>query len=160
MKDRNWLDRQLEGARVTVASWSERKKAALKAQISGEREMSAAGNVPCQNLREANLTRAIEWEGGAGVKLSLSYRGNELAGECGEACNILKKLDREAMGMVGSKATKDQLADELADVVICADLCAMDLGIDLDAAVARKFNKTSIKYGLNTRMKELGVKMP
>ena len=101
-------------------------------------------------LREANKWRHIEWSQGNAI--SLSYRGNELAGEVGEACNILKKLDREQMGIVGSRASKDQLADELADVVICVDLIAMDMSIDLAAAVRRKFNATSEKYGLKTRI--------
>jgi NTP pyrophosphatase (non-canonical NTP hydrolase) len=102
-------------------------------------------------LREANQARHAEWT--KNEYISPSFRGNEMAGEVGEACNILKKLEREQRGFVGSRATMEQLADELADVVICADLCAMDFGIDLMAAVARKFNKTSIKYGLNTRLK-------
>jgi hypothetical protein len=42
MKKQNWLDRQLEVTRVTVGSWSERKKAALKAQISDSSELPAA----------------------------------------------------------------------------------------------------------------------
>jgi hypothetical protein len=40
MDDRNWLDRQLKEARVAVGSWSERKRAVLKAQISGRRRTS------------------------------------------------------------------------------------------------------------------------
>lgn len=128
---------------------------AVKCQKCGEHYWAGEAHI-CPilytSLRDANFMRAKEWEGGAGVKLSLSYRGNELAGECGEACNILKKLDREILGMVGSRATVEQLAEELADVIICVDLCAMDLGIDLDKAVAKKFNKTSEKYGLNTKM--------
>ena len=102
-------------------------------------------------LRDANRTRQAEWD--QDNQITLTYRGNELAGEVGEACNVLKKLERERLGIRGSRATVDQLADELADVVICADLIAMDLGIDLDAAVARKFNTTSEKVGLKTRLK-------
>jgi len=113
---------------------------------------SGLANVTFSTLREANITRDIEW--GAGQKFSLSYRGNELAGEVGEACNILKKLDRERMGLVGSRADLEKLADELADVVICVDLAAMDVGIDLAAAVARKFNMTSDKNGLKTKLPE------
>jgi NTP pyrophosphatase (non-canonical NTP hydrolase) len=103
-------------------------------------------------LRIANLARDKEWVGG--VALSLSFRGNELAGETGEACNMLKKLDRELMGLRGSRATVEQLAEELADVVICADLIAMTVGFDLGEAVRRKFNATSDKYGLSTKIGE------
>ncbi len=103
-------------------------------------------------LREANLARDAIWA--KGDKMTPSFRGNELGGEAGEAQNILKKLDRERMGMVGSRASLDDLAEELADVIICCDLAAMDYGIDLAAAVARKFNKTSDKYGLPVMMEE------
>jgi NTP pyrophosphatase (non-canonical NTP hydrolase) len=101
-------------------------------------------------LRAANVARNKEWD--AGGQISLSFRGNELAGETGEACNVIKKLDRERLGLRGSRATKEQLAEELADVIICADLIAMDVGIDLEDAVRRKFNKTSENNGLQTRM--------
>jgi NTP pyrophosphatase (non-canonical NTP hydrolase) len=101
-------------------------------------------------LRAANEARQREWD--AGNKLTLAYRGNELAGEAGEACNVIKKLERERLGIRGSRDTVAHLAEELADVVICADLIAMAEGIDLDAAVAAKFNATSEKVGLQTRM--------
>ena len=104
-------------------------------------------------LRRANIARDREWVSpGAGAKLSLSFRGNELAGEVGEACNVIKKLEREQLGLIGSRATVDDLAEELADGVICIDLIAMDLDIDIGAAVEAKFNKTSEKRSLSTRL--------
>ena len=102
------------------------------------------------SLREANAVRQREWDQEGGV--TLSYRGNELAGETGEACNVLKKLERERVGIRGSRETVAHLAEELADVVICVDLIALAVGIDLDAAVVSKFNATSEKYGLRTRL--------
>ena len=105
---------------------------------------------PHATLRAANIARQTEWD--PGKQISLSYRGNELAGEVGEACNVIKKLDRERLGIRGSRDTVAHLAEELADVVICADLIAMAEDIDLDAAVAAKFNATSAKVGLATRM--------
>lgn len=103
-------------------------------------------------LREATIARQKEWDPNGQV--SLSYQGNELAGEVGEACNVIKKLEREAMGLPGSRATLQQLTEELADVLICVDLIAAGFGIDLDAAVRAKFNATSSKLGLTTRMEE------
>ncbi len=105
---------------------------------------------PLPTLREAIAVRQIEWD--ANNDITLAYRGNELAGEVGEACNVIKKLERERIGIRGSRATIEQLAEELADVVICVDLIAMHVGVDLDAAVRRKFNATSEKYGLKTRV--------
>lgn len=105
------------------------------------------------SLRSANIARDREWNT-SGSPLSLTFRGNELAGEVGEACNVIKKLERERLGIAGSRDTVEHLAEELADVVICADLIAMREGIDLDEAVRRKFNATSEKVGLNTRLEE------
>ena len=103
-----------------------------------------------KQLRNANTARQVEWANGG--TLSLAYKGNELAGEVGEACNIIKKLEREALGIAGSRATVAELAEELADVVICVDLIALELGIDLETALRDKFNKTSLKVGLETRL--------
>jgi NTP pyrophosphatase (non-canonical NTP hydrolase) len=101
-------------------------------------------------LRKANETRQAEWD--VDNQITLAYRGNELAGEVGEACNIIKKLERERMGIRGSRATRAQLAEELADVVICVDLISMALGIDLASCVREKFNATSEKNKLATRI--------
>jgi len=124
-------------------------------------------------LRHANEARDEEWNTGA-EKISLAFRGVELAGEAGEACsavervvallleanrmagragqacNVIKKLERATLGIAGSRASLADLAAELADVVICADLIAMHAGIDLEAAVVGKFNATSEKYRLAT----------
>lgn len=102
------------------------------------------------SLRETNERRAAEWTGTD--KLGLSFRGVELAGETGEACNVIKKIERENRGHVGSRASIEDLQEEIADVVICADLIAREAGFDLGEAVRRKFNKTSEKYGLSTRL--------
>ena len=103
-----------------------------------------------QTLREANTRRQQEWDPHG--KLDIAYRGNELAGECGEACNVIKKIERARRGLRGSRATLDQLADELADVIICVDLIAQYEGIDLWEAVKRKFNRTSQENSLNERI--------
>ncbi len=54
--------------------------------------------------------------------------------------------------MATSKATVEDLSEELADVVICADLLAAKYNIDLEAAVKDKFNKTSDKYNLGVKL--------
>lgn len=104
------------------------------------------------DLQAANIVRDAEWRPKDKPPLDLSFRGNELAGEVGEACNFIKKLERERLGWPGSRATKEQLAEELADTVICASLAAMTADIDLMRAVAAKFNATSQKMGLATRL--------
>ena len=104
-------------------------------------------------LRQANCSRQKEWNTGS-EKVSIAFRGLEMAGEAGEACNVLKKLERERIGLVGSKSTMQDAADELADVVICVDLICQDLNIDLGEAIKQKFNKASLKYGLTTLLGE------
>lgn len=99
-------------------------------------------------LRKANAERQKEWD--TDNQITLEFRGNELAGEVGEACNVIKKLARERMGIRGSRDTVKHLAEELADVIICVDLIAMQMEIDLADIVAAKFNGTSLKQNLKT----------
>lgn len=101
-------------------------------------------------LLRANTARQEEWD--SGNQIDLSYRGNELAGEVGEACNIIKKLERERLGIRGSRANVGNLADELADVVICVQLIALTAKINLEDALISKFNDTSERMKLNTRL--------
>lgn len=101
-------------------------------------------------LRETSSSRAAVWNKGKPGPLSFAMM--ELAGETGEACNAAKKLAREEMGWVGGSTDVEALSEELADVVICADLAAMQIGVDLGEAVANKFNKTSVKHGFPHRL--------
>lgn len=103
-----------------------------------------------EELRRANIARQAEWC--PDQTPDLSFRGNELAGEVGEACNIIKKLERERHGWRGSRSTLVALAEELADILICVDLIALQGGIDLGRAVAEKFNATSRANALATMM--------
>lgn len=100
------------------------------------------------NLRQANEERCAEWE--AGVDPGNSFYATELGGECGEVLNVVKKLEREALGMPGSRDTVAHLAEELADLIICADLLAIRYGIDLRSAVIEKFNAKSDEMDFDT----------
>lgn len=87
-----------------------------------------------QLLRAANVARNDEWQNTA-KPFTLVFWANELAGEVGEACNILKKLDREHnYGVRGSRAALPALGEELADVIICSDLLGMAAKIEYGAA--------------------------
>lgn len=104
-------------------------------------------------LRELNRissARCARWNGGNPAPLDFAMM--ELAGEVGEACNAAKKLARLERGWPGGVDTREQLAQELADVVICADLAAQKAGIDLAKAVVEKFNATSEKHGFPERL--------
>ena len=77
-------------------------------------------------------------------------------GELGEAANIAKKLNRVRDGIVGNKETAEELeaalADELADTFIYLDLLAQSQGIDLEAAIIDKFNRTSAKIKYDVKI--------
>lgn len=103
-----------------------------------------------ETLRQANVMRCEEvfhriedW--------SPTDWATAMAGECGEACNEVKKLRRldGADAALDSEMERARLrhhvALELADLVIYADLLAARLNIDLGAAITVKFNEVSIK---------------
>jgi NTP pyrophosphatase (non-canonical NTP hydrolase) len=92
------------------------------------------------DLRLANLARCYEvfhaledW--------SPTDWGTAVAGEVGEALNLVKKLRR------GEPVERNAIGGELADAVIYIDLLAARLGIDLGRAVAYKFNRVSERRG-------------
>lgn len=101
-----------------------------------------------RSLRDANAARKVRWHGDADEWTGSDW-SNAMAGECGEACNIVKKLRRHETHTGTSYNTPepqyllDALADELADVVTYADLLAYKYNIDLGWAVRRKFNRVS-----------------
>lgn len=82
---------------------------------------------------------------------SLSDWMTAVAGEMGEAANIIKKLNRERDGIpgntIGIGMLREDLANELADTFCYLDLLAQAAGVDLEAAVRDKFNAVSAKIG-------------
>lgn len=111
----------------------------------------AGRNCAWQQLRAANTERQLAWTEGAGDP-GLLFHAVELGGEAGEVLNVAKKIVRERSGWRGSRATVADLAEELADVIICADKLAASEGIDLWPSVVAKFNATSEKVGLPHRL--------
>lgn len=98
-------------------------------------------------LFEANTARQKEW---GGENLSIEYFGNALAGEVGEACNVIKKIARERLGLKGSTSTTEKLGLELADAIVYIFLIAKKENIDLADAVMAVFNTKSEELGFNT----------
>ncbi len=91
-------------------------------------------------LSAACAARTAIWQPNG---VSLEYRGMELGGEAGEAMNAMKKLVRLRMGIAGGLDTMELIGEELADTIMSSQAIANDLGIDLDLAIRKKFNKTS-----------------
>ena len=105
-------------------------------------------------LREQNEARARRWH--PGFPEDDDWNGadwsNAMCGEAGEAANVVKKLRRIETGKVGTRHVTESgllvdLASELADIVIYADLVAAKYGIPLSTAIVRKFNEVSERHG-------------
>lgn len=103
-------------------------------------------------LRDANRKRQAEWPGNE--QADLPFRALEFVDEAGEVAGAVKKLLRAQRGIHGTEKSVEDVADEMGDALVSLDLLADELGIDLGVAVARKFNKTSNKYGLSTKLPE------
>jgi len=88
----------------------------------------ASGVVLFESLAAANKARQEDWKLGGNPTIPIAFRTIELIGEVGEALNIVKKLMREANGWRGSRATTDELGEELADCLIVIDLLWSELG--------------------------------
>lgn len=139
-------------------------------------------------LRIQNAARADRWHAGA-EEWTASDWSNALAGEVGEACNVVKKVRRHETNIQGvavniaeckcaeldssepryvghvpgcpagrpynTPATEElraMLADEIADVILYADLLARHFAIDVESAVRDKFNRVSEAQGFPERL--------
>lgn len=109
-------------------------------------------------LREINVTRCKNsWHTDLS-DWSVAEWGNATAGECGEACNVAKKMLRldKAMRPELADKTRDgykqDLAQEIADTLIYLDLWAASEGIDLELAIRNAFNNKSVEIGSPHRL--------
>lgn len=81
---------------------------------------------------------------------SLTDWATAMAGEAGEAFNVIKKLRRGDFGAdceAGPEYAKREAAMEIADAVTYADLLCQRLGFDLSEVLAAKFNHVSRRVG-------------
>lgn len=89
---------------------------------------------------------------------SASDWANAMAGEVGEACNEVKKFRRAETMLrpdqpgLDDACFREDLANELADVITYVDLLAASQGIDLEAALVRKFNQVSARVRSKVRL--------
>lgn len=104
-------------------------------------------------MRPVNVQRAKE-----GFKCydnqPLTYWTTALAGEVGELCNMIKKMQRvERGGLDGGSSysakdiTKEMLKEEIGGIAIYLDLLASLLDISLEDAIIDTFDAKSEKYG-------------
>lgn len=106
------------------------------------------------DLRLANRDRQDYW--GGSENWTLADWSNAVAGEVGEACNVVKKLRRPHLGTVGNDHQPEvyarQLESEIGDVLIYLDLLANAAGLDLDRCVLRAFNEKSEELNMPVRL--------
>lgn len=112
-------------------------------------------------LASANATRMLRWH--KEDNWSPSDWAVAAAGELGEACNAVKKLRRVEDGYANINDPGRQLetrqaaiavvGEELADTVLYILLLANNLGINLEAEIISKFNRTSERYGFPDRLR-------
>lgn len=84
---------------------------------------------------------------------------NALAGETGEFCNWVKKMDRLKKGY-RSKPTdpateeelKEKLGEELADIICYVSLSASYFGFNLEDILIKKFNEVSDRFQCSMKL--------
>lgn len=110
-------------------------------------------------LRDANTARLPQFKNSKGEPAhekedgsdwSLAEWMNAVAGELGEAANIIKKIRRGDMTL---DEAREMLAEEFADIVTYLDITAKQAGINLGEATIAKFNKVSERVGSNISLK-------
>lgn len=107
-----------------------------------------------------NLRRALRWHKGGLEEWTPSDWACAMAGEAGEVCNAVKKLNRIDRGIQQAKGPKTreeaiaEIAKEIGDTFIYLDLLAQRLGIDIAQAIADTFNRVSEREGFPERIKD------
>lgn len=110
------------------------------------------------NLRGANLARLPQFKNSKGQPAHEKEDGSDwslgewctaVAGELGEAANIIKKVKR---GDISLEDARESLANEFADIVTYLDILAFQAGINLGEATMKKFNEVSKRVQSNIRL--------
>ena len=109
-------------------------------------------------FRTANVSRCEKWHPEGISSWSPSDWLTAAMGELGELASEVKMHNRVRDGLAGNKeqVTTDErtrrMANEAADVVTYLDLFCAERGIDLGAALVRKFNEVSERVGFPDRL--------
>lgn len=120
----------------------ERCRFSASLKLAAARESYLATSDFATHLRSLNADRCVKHFHPLGEMTVLEWAG-AMAGEAGEAANKAKKLRFRRAGV-----TADDVAEEVADTVIYADLLLASMGAPrLDVVVRRKFNRRSAELG-------------
>lgn len=111
-------------------------------------------------FQKTNEQRADRWHGGDLHQWTLLEWTGAMAGECGEACNVAKKIKRITNDLPNKKAgltvtdrdrLDNDLANECADTIIYALIILSALGFNASTVITRVFNQKSVEYGFPER---------
>lgn len=105
----------------------------------------------------ANKERSVFW---GGDKINLGFKFIEMVGEFGEWANTIKKLEREKLGIPGSRTSRDAMLMELGDFLITVALVCNELNIkahEIDTAVATAFNAKSLEHDFPVHINAAGL---
>lgn len=107
-----------------------------------------------------NHRRALRWHPQGLKQWSASDWACAMAGEAGEICNAVKKLNRIEGGIQqakGPQTYEEAIADvakEIGDTFLYLDLLARRLGINFPRAIADTFNRVSEREGFPDRISQ------
>jgi NTP pyrophosphatase (non-canonical NTP hydrolase) len=113
-----------------------------------------------EEISQINRDRSKQWHstGSAGESnWSVSDWGVAMAGEAGEVCDAIKKLNRRRDGItMGVTRSQEELTidigKEIADTFLYLDLLAERLGLNMEDCIVQKFNEVSDKYGFPQKL--------
>jgi NTP pyrophosphatase (non-canonical NTP hydrolase) len=107
--------------------------------------LDADGNITFAAMMRAVTKRRKLQEDTIGHWVISDY-SNGMAGECGEACNLIKKMRR------GDDIDPQEIGKELADVIMYVLFIANELSIDITEAVRQKFNEISDRMQVDIKL--------
>lgn len=96
-------------------------------------------------LRNRNLKRNRDYYPGD-MDRPYSFWTNALAGECGELCNWVKKLERGGHSKRKEKQLKLEIRKEIGDLQTYLDLVAARFDFSLEEVTIEKFNEVSDRF--------------
>lgn len=111
-----------------------------------------------KTFSETNRRRAMRWHKGGLDTWTVERWSNALAGEAGEVCNAVKKLNRiednmqQNDGPQSLEEAKAHIRKEIGDVYAYLDLLAQRIGSDLETCATEAFNQISEREGFPERM--------
>lgn len=115
--------------------------------------LAVASGLTFEELSLANRARCEAPDGfdRKVISVPLTEWACALAGEVGEACNLIFKLVT-CRKHNGTEVRIEDIGRELADVQVYLDLLAQRLGIDLGEMTRVKWNEVSVRIGYKVRL--------